>query len=68
MEITGATADCVTTDLDDGLEQDLERANHTMMPDDRAAGRDVEGHVLTRAVRDHLERRILNGASTIVFR
>jgi formyltetrahydrofolate deformylase len=72
VKIIGATAHYVTADLDEGpiIEQDVERVDHTMTPDDlAAAGRDVESRVLARAVRYHLERRILlNGQSTIVFR
>lgn len=72
VKIIGATAHYVTPDLDEGpiIEQDVERVDHTMTPDDlAAAGRDVESRVLARAVRYHLEHRILmNGESTIVFR
>ena len=72
VKIIGATAHYVTPDLDEGpiIEQDVERVDHTMTPDDlAAAGRDIESRVLARAVRYHLERRILlNKDSTIVFR
>ena len=72
VKIIGATAHYVTPELDEGpiIEQDVERVDHTMAADDLvAAGRDVESRVLARAVRYHLERRILrNGASTVVFR
>ncbi|MEM6847477.1 MAG: formyltetrahydrofolate deformylase [Pseudomonadota bacterium] len=72
VKLIGATAHYVTPDLDEGpiIEQDTERVDHTMTADDLvAAGRDVENRVLGRAVRYHLERRILlNGNSTVVFR
>jgi formyltetrahydrofolate deformylase len=72
VKLIGATAHYVTPDLDDGpiIEQDVTRADHTMNPDDlMAAGRDVECSVLARAVRFHVERRVLlNGNRTVVFR
>ncbi|MBJ3775082.1 formyltetrahydrofolate deformylase [Acuticoccus mangrovi] len=72
VKIIGATAHYVTPDLDEGpiIEQDTERVDHTMSPDDLvAAGRDIESRVLARAVRFHLEQRILkNGDRTIVFK
>ncbi len=68
----GATAHYVTADLDEGpiIEQDVERVNHSMSPDDLVqAGRDIEARVLARAVRWHAESRVLvNGARTVVFR
>ena len=61
----------VTADLDEGpiIEQDVERISHRDTP---AAlirkGRDIERRVLARAVRWHLEDRVLlNGAKTVVF-
>ncbi|MCF3936756.1 formyltetrahydrofolate deformylase [Acuticoccus sp. M5D2P5] len=72
VKLIGATAHYVTPDLDEGpiIEQDTERVDHTMTADDlAAAGRDIESRVLARAVRYHLERRILlNGDRTIVFK
>lgn len=72
VKIIGATGHYVTPDLDEGpiIAQDVEHVDHTMAPNDLvAAGRDVESRVLARAVRYHLERRILlNGASTVVFK
>jgi formyltetrahydrofolate deformylase len=72
VKLIGATAHYVTADLDEGpiIEQDVTRADHTMTPDDlMAAGRDVECSVLARAVRFHIERRVLlNGHRTVVFR
>ncbi|KAA2237966.1 formyltetrahydrofolate deformylase [Salinarimonas soli] len=72
VKLIGATAHYVTPDLDEGpiIEQDVVRVDHTMTPDDlMAAGRDVECSVLARAVRFHIERRVLpNGNRTVVFR
>lgn len=72
VKIIGATAHYVTPDLDEGpiIEQDVERVDHSMSPEDLAAiGRDIESRVLARAVRYHIERRVLlNGAKTVVFR
>ncbi len=71
VKLIGATAHYVTSDLDEGpiIEQDTERVSHR----DSAAefvrkGRDIERRVLARAVRAHLEDRVLlNGMRTIVF-
>jgi formyltetrahydrofolate deformylase len=72
VKLVGATAHYVTADLDEGpiIEQDVVRVDHTMDPDElMAAGRDVECSVLARAVRFHIERRVLlNGNRTVVFR
>jgi formyltetrahydrofolate deformylase len=72
VKLIGATAHYITADLDEGpiIEQDVTRVDHTMNPDDlMAAGRDVECSVLARAVRFHIERRVLpNGNRTVVFR
>lgn len=72
MKLIGATAHYVTPDLDEGpiIEQDVERVDHTMTPEALVdAGRDVESRVLARAVRFHIEKRILlNENSTVVFR
>lgn len=72
VKIIGATAHYVTADLDEGpiIEQDIERVDHAMRPEDLTrAGSDVESHVLARAVRWHVEHRILiNGRRTVVFR
>jgi len=71
VKLIGATAHYVTTDLDEGpiIEQEVERVDHAMDPDQLAAvGRDVECMALSRAVRWHAEHRILlNGKSTVVF-
>jgi len=71
VKIIGATAHYVTADLDEGpiIEQDVERISHRDTPQDLARkGRDIERRVLARAVRYHIEDRIiLNGNRTIVF-
>jgi len=72
VKIIGATAHYVTSDLDEGpiIEQDIERVDHTMTANDLTqVGSDVESLVLARAVRSHVEHRILlNNNKTVVFR
>jgi len=72
VKLIGATAHYVTADLDEGpiIEQDVERVDHAMQHETLAAiGRDVESVVLARAVRWHLEHRVLiNGHRTVVFK
>jgi formyltetrahydrofolate deformylase len=72
VKLIGATAHYVTADLDEGpiIEQDVERVDHTLSPEDfTAVGRDVECIVLARAVKWHTEHRVLmNGHKTVVFR
>jgi len=71
VKLIGATAHYVTPDLDEGpiIEQDVERISHRDTPEDLVRrGRDIERRVLARAVRSHLERRIiLAGKKTVVF-
>jgi formyltetrahydrofolate deformylase len=71
VKLIGATAHYVTADLDEGpiIEQDVERISHRDEPADLIRkGRDIERRVLARAVRYHLEDRvILNGRKTVVF-
>ena len=71
VKIIGATAHYVTPELDEGpiIEQDVARVNHAMTPEDMiAVGRDIESRVLGRAVKLHLENRVmLNGKKTVVF-
>ncbi len=71
VKMIGATAHYATADLDEGpiIEQDVERITHESLPDDlKSRGRDIERRVLTRAVRAHLEHRvIISGHRTIVF-
>jgi len=72
VKLIGATAHYVTGDLDEGpiIEQDVARTDHALDPDALTAlGRDVECVVLARAVKWHVERRILiNGRKTVVFK
>jgi formyltetrahydrofolate deformylase len=71
VKLIGATAHYVTAALDEGpiIEQDVERISHADSPEDLVRkGRDIERRVLARAVRYHLDDRvILNGAKTVVF-
>lgn len=71
VKLIGATSHYVTPDLDEGpiIEQETERVTHAMSADDYVAtGRDIESRVLARAVKLHLECRVmLNGHKTIVF-
>jgi formyltetrahydrofolate deformylase len=71
VKLIGATAHYVTSDLDEGpiIEQDVERITHRDTPDDLVRkGRDIERRVLARALRLHLEDKvILNGRKTVVF-
>lgn len=72
VKLIGATAHYVTTDLDEGpiIEQEVARVDHTHTPDDLAAiGRDTECNVLFRALKYHIEQRvILNEHKTVVFK
>lgn len=71
VKLIGATAHYVTEDLDEGpiIEQDVRRVSHaTGEAEMTAIGRETEASVLARAVRWHIEHRILlNGAKTVVF-
>jgi len=72
VKLIGATAHYVTADLDEGPinEQDVQRVDHTLSAEDfTAVGRDIECMVLARAVRWHVEHRVLvNGHKCVVFR
>jgi formyltetrahydrofolate deformylase len=72
VKLIGATAHYVTAELDAGpiIEQDVGRVDHAMSVEEMiATGRDIEATVLARAVRFHLEHRVLiNGGRTVVFR
>ena len=72
VKLIGATAHYVTPELDAGpiIEQDVGRVDHAMSVEEMIAiGRDIEATVLARAVRFHLEHRVLiNGGRTVVFR
>jgi formyltetrahydrofolate deformylase len=71
VKLIGATAHYVTGDLDEGpiIDQDVERISHRDSPDNLVRkGSDIERRVLARALRYHLEDRvILNGRKTVVF-
>ncbi|OPH82067.1 formyltetrahydrofolate deformylase [Nitrobacter vulgaris] len=71
VKLIGATAHYVTSDLDEGpiIDQDVERISHRDTPDTLVRkGRDIERRVLARAIRHHLDDRvILNGRKTVVF-
>lgn len=71
VKLIGATAHYVTAELDQGpiIEQDTAHVSHRHEVHDlRRLGRDLERQVLARAVRGHVEDRIIvNGNKTIVF-
>lgn len=71
MKIIGATAHYATEDLDEGpiIEQDVVRVSHRdTVADLVRKGRDMERLVLARAVRYHLENRVLvYHNKTVVF-
>jgi formyltetrahydrofolate deformylase len=71
VKLVGATAHYATKDLDQGaiIEQEVVRVSHRDGPDEMARlGRDVERVVLARAVRAHLERRVIvDGLRTVVL-
>ncbi len=71
VKLIGATGHYVTPDLDEGpiIEQEAERVTHALTADDLVAvGRDIEARVLARAVKLHVERRVmLNGHKTVVL-
>jgi formyltetrahydrofolate deformylase len=72
VKLIGATAHYVTADLDEGpiIEQDVERVDHALSAEDfTSVGRDIESRVLARAVRWHVEHRVLmNGHKSVIFR
>ena len=71
VKLIGATAHYATSDLDEGpiIEQDVVRSSHRDSVDDLVRkGRDLEKVVLARAVRSHLDDRILAYSNkTVVF-
>jgi formyltetrahydrofolate deformylase len=71
VKLIGATAHYITSDLDEGpiIDQDVERISHRDTPDDLVRkGRDIERRVLARAIRYHLEDRVIpNGRKAVVF-
>jgi formyltetrahydrofolate deformylase len=71
VKLIGATAHYVTADLDEGpiIEQEIARVGHQHEPAALATiGRDLECTALARAVRWHLEDRVLiDSGRTVVF-
>lgn len=71
VKLIGATSHYVTEDLDEGpiIEQSVIRVGHRHKKDDLVRlGKDVEKDVLARALRNHLEDRvIIQGYKTVVF-
>lgn len=71
VKIIGATAHYATEELDEGpiIEQDVTRVGHRDTVDDLVRkGRDLEEIVLARAVRLHVEHRVLvYGKKTVAF-
>lgn len=71
VKLIGATAHYVTDDLDEGpiIDQEVIRVDHTHDPEKMVAlGCDIECRTLARAVKYHIEHRvILNGTKTVVF-
>ncbi|MGI9331439.1 MAG: formyltetrahydrofolate deformylase [Gammaproteobacteria bacterium] len=72
VKLIGATAHYVTAELDEGpiIEQGVERVDHSHSPAELAAvGRDIESLTLARAVKLHIDRRVLlNGRKTVILR
>ena len=72
VKIIGATAHYVTKELDEGpiIEQEVIRVDHTDASEDlKSLGQDIESRVLARALRNHIEHRIiLNEGKTVVFK
>jgi formyltetrahydrofolate deformylase len=71
VKVIGATAHYVTEELDEGpiIEQDTARVTHRETAESLSRiGRDIERTVLARAVKWHLEDRVLvSGTRTVVF-
>lgn len=71
VKMIGATSHYATAELDEGpiIEQDVARVTHEHTPEELSRiGRDVERVVLARAVKAHLEQRVITtGVRTIVF-
>jgi formyltetrahydrofolate deformylase len=71
VKLIGATSHYVTAELDEGpiIEQDVIRVNHRHTVDDLVRlGKNVEVAVLARALRNHLEDRVIvHGHKTVVF-
>ena len=71
VKLIGATSHYVTEDLDQGpiIEQNVQRVSHRHSASElRSLGQDVERQVMLRAVRWHLEDRVIvDGNKTVVF-
>ncbi|ARB46266.1 formyltetrahydrofolate deformylase [Alloalcanivorax xenomutans] len=71
VKLIGATSHYVTEELDQGpiIEQNVQRVSHRHSASElRALGQDVERQVMQRAVRWHLEDRVIvDGNKTVVF-
>lgn len=71
VKLIGATSHYVTEDLDQGpiIEQNVQRVSHRHSPAElKSLGQDVERNTLVRAVRWHLEDRVIvDGNKTVVF-
>lgn len=71
VKLIGATSHYVTAELDQGpiIEQDVIRVNHRQAVEDLVRlGKNVEVAVLARALRNHLEDRVIvHGNKTVVF-
>ena len=71
VKLIGATSHYVTTDLDEGpiIEQDVERISHRdTIQDLILKGKNLEKEVLARAVKNHLEHKVLTYSNkTVVF-
>ncbi len=72
VKLIGATAHYVDNTLDEGpiIEQEVIRVDHTQTPQQLVAqGCDIENLVLARAIKYHIERRvIINDTKTVVFK
>jgi formyltetrahydrofolate deformylase len=71
VKLIGATAHYVSEKLDEGpiIEQEVTRVSHTFLtPELVSIGQDIEIVTLTRAVKWHIQKRVLlNGNKTVVF-
>ena len=70
VKMIGATSHYVTKDLDAGpiIEQDVLRVSHQQSVKDlRYVGKDIERLVLTRAVKNHLEDRVLTQSNKTII-
>jgi formyltetrahydrofolate deformylase len=72
VKMVGATAHYVTPDLDEGpiITQDVSSVDHADTVEDLIAqGQDTESRVLARAVKLHIEHRVLlSGSRTVIFK